>query len=146
MKSVIVATVLFASLSSLAGQHAYKAVLGPIKLSNACITDTEVQSINPEKYCTKTETVVVGNPNGDGTAYTETKCVAYDYASVKRSRSFQTKECAEYSNPNSDASSFCVRYKTVNRFMPATIKVTVSTNQGDGTSYKTYNHTFPRCN
>lgn len=69
--------------------------LGGIALSNACLTDTEVHSINPVKVCVKEETVSYGSDeNGSPIKFNFCK----EYATVAQSspRTYNVDSCVQW--------------------------------------------------
>jgi hypothetical protein len=120
----------------------YREVLGNIALDNACITATEVRTINPVDVCTK---LVPVTKQDDGASYTEWVCEKWEKSQVAKSRSFERSVCTEYVQEADNM--FCSKWGTVADFLPASIKVTVVTEGGEASDFpgRTYTHTFPAC-
>ena len=152
MKSLIVAATMLVSGSVFATTavfHDYDQVLGAIKLNNACITDSTVNSINDVNVCTKLVAVTTGNPNSEAGSQTDWKCVSYETKALSYSRTFQKSICLKYAPVSEASSGECLKFGTKTVTMPATIKVRteVTANNEAGTiSSKTEMFSFPTCN
>jgi len=146
MKSILLlATVLAATISASAFADTtiysdYSEGLRGLTVENACLTDTEVRSINPITVCTKTETTVIQHiPN--------TVCVASESVQVAYPRIYSQTICTRYSNIHTWTG--CLEYGQQETTLPTTIQIRTETVDVHGRSnfpgvFSTY--TFPTCN
>jgi hypothetical protein len=146
MKSLICAFSMVFSLSVLANAgktHNYTDALGAIQLDNACITDSEVKSINQVKVCTKLvqETIDRGGERGTETTW---KCVESEYKDLAFPRAFERTVCVKYNKPQGPNDNLeCLQYGKKADFLPAVINVLISRDRGADTVQK---FSFPACN
>lgn len=139
-----IATALLA-VSAFAGQvvyHDYDGALRGIALNNACITATEVKSITSTRNCVKL--VPVTSQQGENTV-TDWVCQKWETAQVSYPRAFSRTVCAKYAYQNDNL--VCEQFVQKSEFLPATIKVSVVTDQGDNSNFPgvSHLHTFPAC-
>ena len=147
MKSLLIAATMLVSLSAMASapRHDYDAALGQIKLNNACLTETEVKSINDQKVCTKLEARTVGNGGEEGT-YTDWVCTKYETLALSNPRAFERTVCTKYAPQHGDSSLECVKWGKKADFLPATIKIMTSRTNGESTVDTFSKFSFPSCN
>lgn len=148
MKGLIIAASMIATSAFAASSvttHGYSDVLGAIKLNNACLTESEVQSINPVTVCTKMEATTIDN-GGEIGSHTEWKCVAYETKDLSYSRSFERTVCLKHAPINEGSYGQCLKWGKKADFLPETIKLTVRTSHGEADSETTKWFTFPSCN
>lgn len=149
MKSLILAATMIFSVSVFASTinpiHDYDQVLGAIKLKNACITDSEVQSINPVRVCTKLEARTTG-AGGEAGTQTDWVCVAYETKDLSASRAFERTVCLKHAPVNEASSGECLKFGKKADFLPATIKTMMYVDHGETSSTVYSTHTFPACN
>ncbi|AUN98411.1 hypothetical protein C0V70_09900 [Bacteriovorax stolpii] len=147
MKLLIVAASMILSASAFAlssTTHDYSQVLGAIKLDNACITDSEVKSINPVKVCTNLEAHTTNN-GGEIGSHTDWVCTAWENQNLAYSRAFEKTVCLKYAPVNEASSGECLKYGKVADFLPATIKVRTVTTHGEASTERTSWFSFPAC-
>lgn len=146
MKFLSLIAVLGFSVSALAGTtvvyHDYDGALRGIALNNACVTDTEVQSISATRNCTKL--VPVEKREGDY-VFTDWVCQSWETSKVSYPRAFTRTYCAEYAYESDNM--VCVKTAEKSDFLPKTIKVAVVTGNGEYDNFPgvTKSHTFPAC-
>ncbi len=148
MKSLLIAATMLVSVSAMATsqpRHDYDAALGQIKLSNACLTETEVKSIDDQKVCTKLEARTVNN-GGEGGVFTDWVCTKYEVKALSNSRAFERTVCLKNAPMSEGSNGECLKWGKKADFLPATIKIMTSKYQGDVIvdSFSTF--TFPSCN
>lgn len=129
-------------------EHDYAGALKNIDISNACVTETTVRTINPQKSCV--EYKAVKTSDGDGGYFTDYVCVKTAKQNIEYSRTYNKSVCAEYGQVGGvgDAGHLeCIRSETKQMFLPQTIKVRVITNNGDTDNWpgQTKSFTFPSC-
>ncbi len=125
--------------------HDYDGALRGINLNNACVTASTVQTIHATRNCTKLVPIVhPGHGEQDG--YTEWVCEKWENSQMSHSRAFNRTVCLEYVN-NGEAGQYCAQYGQKADFLPATIKVSVVTSNGEYDNFPgvTQNYTFPSC-
>lgn len=147
MKGLIIAVSMMASsafAATTAVTHGYSEVLGAIKLDNACITESEVQSINPVRVCTKLVPVTIDH-GGEIGSHTEWKCESYETKDLSYSRSFERATCLHYAPINEANHGQCLKWGTKEDFLPETIKITVTKTHGEATTQTSKWFTFPVC-
>lgn len=121
MAKLVLFLVSFISATTFAGtiiHSQHSEALHGLSVDNACVTTTEVRSIDPISVCTAYETKVVQH-------IPETQCVAYKMTSVAYPRAYSKTVCAKYSSLHSWEG--CLVYAKVNAFLPDTIEVTTET-------------------
>lgn len=140
------ATLSFASTSD----HAYKAILRDIPLSNACITATEVRSIQPVRTCIQLEPADILIPERPNITPSWT-CRQYADVQLVYPRSITTEKCVRYA-PVQSAELFpipeCLETRSQTLFLPSTIEVSVFSSQNDRPSRSDVvreSFTFPKC-
>ena len=148
MKLFIVAASMILSASAMAASstviHGYSQVLGSIKLNNACITESEVKSINPVRVCTKLVPHTVDN-GGEIGSHTDWVCANWETKDLAASRAFERTVCLKHAPINEASSGECLKYGTVSDFLPATIKITTVTNHGEASTERQSWFSFPAC-
>ncbi|MCB0383897.1 MAG: hypothetical protein KDD43_00785 [Bdellovibrionales bacterium] len=150
MKALFVTLLLAASGVALGGttvEHDYHGALRGIELSNACLTDSEVKTIKPQKVCEKL--VAVPNPNYNnevGGPEFDYVCQKWALRQLAESRAFSVSVCAEY-RYEADGNMFCDRFETQERFLPDVIKVREVTSWGEGDNWPGVekDFRFPSC-
>lgn len=147
MKSLILAASMIVSVSAFANQpmHDYDQVLGAIKLSNACVTESEVQSINPVTVCTHLEARTTGS-NGEAGTVTDWVCTAWETKDLSYSRSFERTVCLKNAPVNEASSGECLKWGKKADYLPGTIKIHTVVTHGEVTSDTFGSFTFPQCN
>jgi hypothetical protein len=127
--------------------HDYDAALRGIALDNACITDTEVRTIKPVKHCTELVPVEHNNGGQEGGSWTDWVCNKYEVATLAYPRAFERVVCTNYQSGHGEEYGGCVQTGVVQDFLPATIKVSVVTENGEYSNYPgvSHMHTFPAC-
>ena len=147
MKSLIAAATMILSASAFAGApaHDYHQVLGEIKLKNACVTESEVRTINPQTVCTELTPVVVGD-NAEGGIYTDWRCTSWETKDLSASRAFERKVCLRHAPINEASHGECLEYGTKSDFLPDTIKIYKVYTNGEVSREVRGTHTFPACN
>ncbi len=146
MKSLLVAASMLLSVSAIAGaRHDYEAVLGQIKLNNACLTETEVKTINAQKVCTKLEAVTTGS-NGEAGVQTDWVCTAYEMKDLSAPRAFERSVCLKHAPVNEASNGECLKWGKKADFLPSTIKIMTSKYEGDVIVDSFSKFTFPTCN
>jgi hypothetical protein len=123
--------------------HDFGAALRGIELSNACITATEVKTINAMNICTKYETKTVHAPHNE--TYEETNCVEHAMQNLAFPRTFTKTICVKMTEGRHY--SGCEVYGTEEAFLPDTIKVATVTVNGDRENWPgvSANFSFPAC-
>lgn len=148
MKLFIVAASMILSASAMAAgstvTHGYSQVLGAIKLNNACITESEVKSINPVRVCTNLEAHTVDN-GGEIGSHTDWVCTAWETKDLAYPRAFERTVCLKHAPVNEASSGECLKYGKVADFLPATIKITTVTDHGEASTERTSWFSFPAC-
>ncbi len=128
-------------------EHDYAGALKNIEISNACLTSTNVQTIQPQLACVEYKEVQVWD--GDGGYYTEYRCVKTAKVHSSHSRIYKKSWCAEYKQVGGTESGYleCVRYEEKEMVLPQTIQVRVVTNYGDASNWPGIqkSFTFPAC-
>lgn len=143
--SFIAATIL--SVSAFAATttvyHDYDGALHGIALKNACITEDTVQTIKPVRTCV--ELVPVVRNDGD-MQYTDWVCKRWEKSHAAHPRAFTRTVCADYANVD-DGNLICKRWVQKEDFLPATIKISVVTSNGEYDNFPgvTKKFTFPSC-
>lgn len=126
--------------------HDYDGALRGIALKNACITEAEVKTINATRTCTKL--VPVQRGYGDD-KYTDWVCERWETVHAAYPREFTRTVCAEYGQDGygDGANLVCKRFVQKTEFLPATIKISVVTSNGETDNYPgvTKKFTFPSC-
>lgn len=145
MKSLILAATMILSISAMANTtHDYSEVLGAIALNNACITDAEVQSINPVKVCTQLEARTTGS-NGEAGVQTDWVCVAYETRDLAYPRAFERTVCLKNAPINEASHGECLKYGKKADFLPASIPTRTVTTHGEATTETSAVFSFPAC-
>lgn len=145
MKAFILAATVILSVSAMANtSHDYSEVLGAIALNNACVTDSEVQSMNPVKVCTQLEARTTGS-NGEAGVQTEWVCVSYDTRDLVSPRAFERTVCLKNAPINEASHGECLKYGKKADFLPATIATRTVTTHGEATTETNGSFTFPSC-
>lgn len=150
MKSFIIAATMILSASAMAASktyiHGYSDVLGAIALDNACVTDTEVRSINPVKVCTKL-VEVPGQLEEGGVRYSNWECASYETKDLAFSRSYEKNVCLKYEPTTEGSTGGCAVLGKKAAFLPSTINVSIVTGLYDEASTERFStFTFPACN
>lgn len=150
LASFIATTLLAASAFAYSySYHDYDAALRGIALDNACITDTEVRTIQPMRVCTELVPVEIPGGNGEGgPAQYDWVCKNWQTTHVAHSRTFERPVCVEWHSGHGEGSEVgCKRVENKADFLPATIKVAVVTENGEYSDFpgKVHMHTFPAC-
>ncbi len=146
LATAIMATTAYASTNI---YHSFDRALRGIELQNACVSATEVSTINPTNNCVKLVPVPprCRGDNCDGGV--QWVCKQWEKAHQVYSRSFTRTVCVEYSQPKSDNDTmYCLRTIEKPEFLPDTIKISVVTSRGDhGGNFPgvVQNFTFPSC-
>jgi hypothetical protein len=145
MKSLILAASMVLSVSAFANTITdYSEVLGAIKLNNACVTDTQVKSINAVNVCTHLEARTSGD-NAEGGVVTNWVCTAWDMKDLAYPRAFEKTVCLKNAPIDEAHAGECLKFGKKADFLPATIKtLTVETN-GEATTETRGSFTFPAC-
>lgn len=145
MKSLILAATMIAS-SAFAAQpsHDYAEVLGAIKLNNACVTESEVQSINAVKVCTNLEARTSGD-NAEGGIVTDWVCTAWETKDLAYPRAFERTVCLKNAPINEASHGECLKYGKKADFLPTTIKTRTVRTNGEVSVETSGTHTFPAC-
>lgn len=145
--SLIAATLL--SVSAFAATttvyHDYDGALHGIALNNACITEDTVQTIKPARTCVKLVPVV---RNEGDMQFTDWVCERWEKSHASHPRAFTRTVCAEYAYEGGhDGNLICKRYEQKEEFLPATIKISVVTSNGENDNFPgvTKKFTFPTC-
>lgn len=145
MKTFI-AILAFASLANAAVrfESAYSAALGGIAIEDACITADSVQSKKPVAQCVKV--VPVTRYYGDA-PHTEYVCEKSAKSVLKYPRYFTVNQCVEFTGGTADEALECSKSVKAVKFLPATIKVSKITEQGEASNWpgEVQNFTFPAC-
>ncbi len=147
MKFFVIALTMIASSASFATvavYHDYSEVLGAIKLDNACVTSTEVRSIDPVRVCTKLEARTTGS-GGEAGTQTDWICVEWATKDLSSPRAFQRTVCLKNAPINEAHNGECLQYGKKDDFLPATIKVMTTTTNGEASSDRFSTFTFPAC-
>lgn len=148
MKSLLIAATMLVSVSAMATsapRHDYDAALGQIKLNNACLTESEVQTINPQTICTKLEARTTGH-GGEAGTQTDWVCTAYETKDLSNSRSFERTVCLKHAPVNEASNGECLKWGKKADFLPAKIKIMTSKYQGDVIVDTFSTFSFPTCN
>ena len=126
--------------------HDYDGALRGITLDNACVTADSVQTIRPTRNCTNLVPIVHPG-HGDQQEYTDWVCEKWEVSQLSNSRAFNRTVCLEFVDKG-EAGFYCARYGQQADFLPATIKVSVVTANGESDNFPgvTKKHTFPSCN
>lgn len=128
--------------------HDYDAALRGIKLNNACVTATEVRTINPQVECTELVPVEVPARGDSEMAHTDWVCKSRAATHLAFPRAFQKTVCLEVSNRDQDAGT-CLRSEVVTTVLPSTIKVGeyVESSRDSGGNFPgvSKSFTFPSC-
>ncbi|MEK2646316.1 hypothetical protein [Bdellovibrio sp. BCCA] len=123
--------------------HGY-AIMG-IKLENACMTDTEIRSIEPTTQCAELAPRTVYAPGGEGGGpYTEWDCVRYETKIVSVPRTYERPECLRLEG-GGERSPECVEFGTVTVTVPRTIDTQVYVTRGEAGQSFSKPFTFPSC-
>ncbi|MFA6239072.1 MAG: hypothetical protein WC635_17165 [Bacteriovorax sp.] len=145
MKFLILAATMILSVSAMANTtHDYAEVLGAIALNNACITDSEVQSINPVRVCTQLEARTTGS-NGEAGTQTEWVCVSYETRDLAFPRAFERTVCLKNAPINEASSGECLKYGKKTDFLPATIPTRTVVTHGEASTETSSTFSFPVC-
>ncbi len=148
MKMLTAVMTMMLSISAFAANttvtHGYSQVLGSIKLHNACVTESAVKSINPVRVCTKLVPVTINN-GGEIGSHTEWRCANWETKNLTYSRAFERTVCLVQAPINEGSHGECLKYGTVDDFLPSTIKIMTVTNHGEASSERTSWFTFPAC-
>ncbi|MCM2281660.1 MAG: hypothetical protein NDI61_07420 [Bdellovibrionaceae bacterium] len=150
MKTLLFAVITMLSLPAVAGsrnmEHNYLPALRGIAIENACLTDSEVRTINPISRCTKLEERTV---HAGDYSYTDYVCVAHVVSHVAYPRVFQRRGCAEFRTIRHGDADYqeCVRASATMEELPDVIQVNVITSQGDTDNWpgRARSFRFPRC-
>ncbi len=153
MKSLILAAAIIFSASAFAWRapsHDYSEVLGAsLKLNNACVTTSEVKSINAVKVCTNLEKrTSIEHGEGGATTVSTWVCTAYETKDLAFPRAFARTVCLQTSPISEVSNGECLKFGKKADFLPATIQTAtlVDSNNSEGsTAYKFGTHTFPVC-
>lgn len=124
--------------------HNYDGALRGIAINNACVTATNVQTIQATRNCTKLVPVV--RQDGDNT-YTDWVCEKWETSQVSYPRAFNRTVCTDWAPGHGEDGPSCRAYGQQADFLPATIKISVVTSNGDYDNFPgvTQNFTFPAC-
>ena len=144
----MLALTLFAG-SALAGQviyHGYDGALRGIEITNACVTDDNVQTINDTQNCLK----LVPVPRGEGdNKYTDWVCEQWETAKLAYPRAFTKTVCVEYGmdGGGEGADLICKRSEQQADFLPRTITISIVTSNGEHDDFPGVSRqfTFPSC-
>ncbi len=125
--------------------HDYDGALRGIALNNACITATDVRTINPTRNCVKLTPITVADPENG--SHTDWVCEKWETSKVSNARAFNRNVCAEYVPGRGEQDGYCKRYEMRADFLPATIKIAIVTSNGEQTNFPgvSENFTFPSC-
>lgn len=148
MKSFILAAMMTLSASAFSAgitTHDYSQVLGTIKLNNACVTDSEVRSIDPVRVCTQLEARTTGS-NGEAGTQTDWVCVKWEVKDLAYPRAFERTVCLKYGPINEASSGECLKYGKKADFLPKTIPTRTIVDHGEVSTETTSTFTFPECN
>lgn len=127
--------------------HDYDIPLGPIHYSNACVTATEVHSINDVRQCALLEPVTrTEYGEGGATTVTDWVCKRWETAHVVRPRAFERPVCEIYDQPGENYQG-CLKVGVKADFLPQTIKISTVTEYGETSDWPGVQstHTFPNC-
>ena len=125
--------------------HDYDQVLGAsLKLANACVTESEVQSINAVRVCTNLEARTVGS-NAETGIFTEWVCTAYETQDLAYPRAFERTVCLKHAPVTEASSGECLKFGKKADFLPKTIKIMTTIMNGESTTQRFGTHTFPAC-
>lgn len=123
--------------------HGYS--INNIKLSNACMTDTEIRAINPTTECVELVPRTVRAPGGEGGgSYTEWVCARYVTKIVTAPRTYEQPECLRLKG-GGEQSPECVEFGTRQVTVPQTIDTQVWVNRGEAGQSFWKRFTFPSC-
>jgi hypothetical protein len=95
--------------------------MGGITLDNACLTDTAVKSISPQRVCTEWSTVDVVDSEAHITR-TEYVCQAWGTRDFVAPRTYSRTECFKY---NHGEEGGCLEYGTATYTIPNTVDAQV---------------------
>ncbi len=125
--------------------HDYEGALRGISLNNACVTASDVKTISATRNCVKLTPIVVQEPENG--SHTEWVCEQWETSQVSHPRAFNRSVCAEYVSGRGEQDSYCARYEQRADFLPATIKVSVVTTDGEYSDFPgvSQSFTFPTC-
>ncbi len=144
---ILVASLLATGVASAytSSYHDYDAALRGITIDNACVTATNVKTINPVRHCAKLVPVTTGN-GGEQGYQTDWVCQKWEVTNLSYPRAFEKAVCHEYRSDEQFVG--CVRNGVEAAFLPDTIKVAYVTEQGERSNFPgvVKHHTFPSCN
>lgn len=117
--------------------------LGGIKLANACLTDSEIRSIEPMSYCLKLVPIKAGE-NKD--RFIDWQCEKWIVGNYAYPRFTKKQICTELVN-DQDQNLICKKFEELTVHVADTIKVAIAVEDRGlvGFPYISKSYTFPVC-
>lgn len=129
-------------------EHDFGNALKNIDIENACLSESEVRTLKPQKTCLQYGERKVSD--GDGGYYIDYYCVKTGKQHFAYPRAYSDSVCVEYRQVGHGDAGYleCARSAKVEKFLAQTVKVRVINEYGDTSNWPgtVKSFTFPTCN